>query len=515
MIKFPIGIQSFSIIRQSGYVYVDKTAILQDLIESGERYFLSRPRRFGKSLTISTIHAMFSGKKELFNGLACEAWVCERSKNPFPVLAFDLSGVNSKDIQITTSNLRFHVKQIAEQFSMHLKGIYLEELFSELIVKVYNRLGPVVILVDEYDKPILDNIDTPDKAVQMRKLLQSFYTIIKQHDEYLRFVMLTGVSKFCKMGIFSAMNNLMDISMHSKYADLCGYTQQEILDNFHENLIYTAEQLHISYDHLLDDVKYYYDGFSFDGYTKVYNPFSIMLFLKNSKFDNYWYTSGSPTFIVKYMKQYCVDDPNVYDHVEIPKIDIDSHEIESTRPEAFLFQAGYLTIEEEHSDTFILRYPNYEVRKSIISMYLSSVYGIKNYPTLGSCIWKFFETSDMDGIVRIFNEALSSVPFDDFPDRDEYWYRSLFIMLLRGAGIVVHAEIHTNLGRTDISIVLENTIFILEFKCADTPDAISTARDLGIKQIEEKNYAKTYESEFRRLIKRVFIIDVVHRKIVL
>ena len=331
MRNFPIGIQSFPLIRESGDIYVDKTAKLQNLIECGRRYFLSRPRRFGKSLTISTLESMFEGKADLFTGLAAEKLVQEYEKQPRPVLSFDMSDIDKHFGSVLTI-LNDKINSIAENYEIEVKRDSFGEKFSYIIEQIYKRYGYIVILVDEYDKPILDCIDDAESANAIREELRSFYSVIKRCDKYIYFLMLTGISKFCKTGIFSAMNNLMDISMSSKYADLCGYTQKEIFDNFQDYLENTANELHMSRDQLLEEIKFYYDGFSFDGVTQVYNPFSIMLFLNNSKFDNYWYASGSSTFIVKYMKSNLVDDPSIYDHVEIPKIDMDSHEIESARP---------------------------------------------------------------------------------------------------------------------------------------------------------------------------------------
>ena len=514
MKNFPIGIQSFPLIRESGDIYVDKTAKLQNLIECGRRYFLSRPRRFGKSLTISTLEAMFHGRADLFAGLAAEKLVQEYEKHPHPVLSFDMSDIDKHFGSVMTI-LNDKIDSIAENYAIDVKRSSFGEKFSYILEQIYKRYGYIVILVDEYDKPVLDCIDDVEEANSVREELRSFYTVIKKCDKYIYFLMLTGISKFCKTGIFSAMNNLEDISLDTDYADLYGYTQQEIEQNFREHILYASERNRLSYTEFMYKLKEYYDGFCFDGNKKVYNPFSIMLCLKKCKFDNYWYESGSPMYIINYLKKHKITDIEIFNHCEVQKDFLSSYEIESASPECFLYQSGYLTLEKETETEYILKYPNHEIKDSITALYLENVYEITKPVKVGSRLWSAFKNADLPLVVDIYNSALSSIPFEDFPDRDEYWYRSLFIMLLRGASILVHAEIHTNLGRTDIVIVFENTIFILEFKCADTPNLIDSVRNLGMKQIEEKNYAKPYEFDSRTHIKQVFIIDVVNRKIVL
>ena len=514
MKKLPIGIQSFSRIRQSDYLYVDKTAKLQKLIECGERYFLARPRRFGKSLTISTLEALFEGKAELFTGLSAEKLVQEYEKHPRPVLVFDLSDVDKHFGSVITI-LHDKIDGIAENYGIEVKRNSFGEKFSYILEQIYKRYGDIVILVDEYDKPVLDCIDDVASANTVREELRSFYNVIKKCDKYICFLLLTGISKFCKTGIFSAMNNLEDISMDMEYADLYGYTQQEIEKNFQEHILYASGRSNLSYIDFMDKLRTYYDGFCFDGNSKVYNPFSIMLCLKKCEFDNFWYESGSPMYIVNYMKKHRIADIEVFNHCEVQKDFLSSYEIESASPECFLYQSGYLTIEKKLATGFMLKYPNHEIKDSIIILYLEHVYEISMPVKVGSCLWSAFKNVDLPLVVDIYNSALSSVPFDDFPNRDEYWYRSLFIMLLRGAGVMVHAEIHTNLGRADMVVVFEKTIFFLEFKCAYSPNMVDSVRNIGIQQIEEKNYAKPYEFNSRTLIKQVFVIDVVNRKIVL
>ena len=364
----PIGVQDFVQLRQDDLLYVDKTARLLELIQNGRRYFLSRPRRFGKSLTLSTLEAMFKGKADLFKGLRAEAWVKEQK--PSPVLRFDISGLGSySTAQELNLSIMRRLRDIAEDSELHLADERTcDELLRKTIRLLYQKQGLIVILIDEYDKPILDNITNLEKANEMREVLRSFYTMIKSCDDYLRFVFITGISKFSKAGVFSAMNNLVDISMLKRYGDIVGYTQNELEENFSDWIDRAAIRMNISTDVLFKRLKDYYDGFSFDGFTRLYNPFSIMLSLSKARLDNYWYTSGSPSFIANYMKEHKIQNPNEYRHLEVPSDFADSHEIERSKPESFLYQSGYLTIEKLENDVITLDYPNEEVRKSLVRL---------------------------------------------------------------------------------------------------------------------------------------------------
>ena len=342
MKELPIGLQDFENLRHRNYLYVDKTAILQKLIENGERYFLSRPRRFGKSLTLSTLEAMFSGYVELFKGLAAEEWVSKQAQSPVPVLRFDMSGLDIQTSQLLQQSLKESIKRVGKKFNAKIQSETLNGMFTDLLDEIYNTHGAVVVLIDEYDKPILDNINEPQKTDEMREVLRSFYTTLKSCDKYLRFVMLTGISKFSKVGVFSAMNNLEDISMDSRYGDIIGYTQSELENYFSEWIDNAAYRMNLSCKELLVRLKDYYDGFSFDGVTRLYNPFSIMQCLAKGRLSNYWYVSGSLTFIVKYMKQNAIQDPEEYRHLKVSADFSDTHEIEYAEPESFFISEWLL-----------------------------------------------------------------------------------------------------------------------------------------------------------------------------
>ena len=510
----PIGVQDFVQLRQDNLLYVDKTERLLELINSGRRYFLSRPRRFGKSLTLSTLDAMFCGRKDLFIGLSAEQWVNEKSKNPSPVLRFDMSTIaatTSEDIKLSLQEM---IYRLAEDFNLNIHSQTLGGIFIDLIRKLQKQQGQVVILIDEYDKPILDNLTDLNKADEMREVLRSFYTVLKSCDEYLRFVFITGISKFSKAGVFSAMNNLQDISASHIYSDIAGYTQRELEYYFSDRIEALALSMSITREELTDKIRKYYDGFSFDGVTRLYNPFSILNFFFDGSFKNYWYTSGSPTFIVKYMKEHQISDPEEYRHIEVSSDFADTHEIEHSTPESFLYQSGYLTIEKSQDDTLTLDYPNEEVRKSLVRMYLDEIYHVRRYITLGTQLWEALSNGDIALAVELYNTAIAGVPYDDFPNRNEYWYRSLFIMLLKGAGIVSYAEVHTFRGRSDLLLHFNNLIVVLEFKFAQKSSQVEKMRAEGMQQINERDYAKSYASDERKVITAVLVADDEKRQLV-
>lgn len=513
----PIGIQSFSKLRNAACLYVDKTGILQKLIENGSQYFLSRPRRFGKSLTLSTLEAMFKGECELFKGLKAEAWVKKQAEKPSPVLRLDMSRLRRySTLDELNSSL---IKGLEDFVAFNNLNVSPEETADGMLLKIiyslYKEYGSVVILIDEYDKPILDNIGNLEKANEMREVLRSLYSMIKSCDDYLRFVFVTGISKFSKTGVFSAMNNLIDISLDLEYGDLTGYTQNELEFYFHDWINNAADRMKISSEALLASLKDYYDGFSFDGSTRLYNPFSIMLCLSKGRLGNYWYTSGSPSFIAKYMKEHRIQNPDEYRHMEVPSDFADSHEIESSKPESFLYQSGYLTIEKWENDVIVLDYPNEEVRKSLARMYLDEFYHVNGFITLGTQIWQFLTVGNIEQVVAVYNTAIADIPYDDFPKRDEYWYRSLFVMLLRGAGFIPFAEVHTHKGRSDVVIQFDRQIVVLEFKFTETSSKMSEKKSEGLEQIKDRGYDKSYDAEGRKVISAVIVVDDKKRQAIL
>lgn len=515
MKKLPIGVQDFVQLRQDNLLYVDKTARLLELIENGRRYFLSRPRRFGKSLMLSTFDAMFRGRKEYFSGLAAEEWVTRQSERPAPVLRFDMSTMEATSSEEMKQSLKETIYRMAEDFNLKVHSQTLGGVFIDLIKQLQKQKGYVVVLIDEYDKPILDNLSDIRKANEMREVLRSFYTVLKSCDEYLRFVFITGISKFSKMGVFSAMNNLLDISMLEQYGDIAGYTQDELEHSFSDWLSSIADRKKISRDEILLRLKNYYDGFSFDGVNRIYNPFSILSFFGTSEFRNYWYESGSPFFIVNWMQEHQILDPEEYRHIVVNGNDfISIQEIEQADAASFLYQSGYLTIEKKEEQLLTLDYPNREVKNSLSSMYLKLVYRVEGYALLGNEIWKALRQGDIQEIVRLYNIALAGVAYEDYgKNRNEFWYRSMFVMLLRGAGIISYSEPHTSKGRADVVIQFKNLTVVLEFKLSKTSAGVEQMKRLGAQQIKERGYADGYSGDGREIITAVLVADAEKREV--
>ena len=377
MQKLPIGIQAFEDIRIENYLYVDKTKQILNLIENGKCYFLSRPRRFGKSLTISTLEAMFKGKADLFKGLYAEEWVKEQAKHPNPVITLDMSGLGRyKDSDELNNSILNYFERFL--FLNDFNNIPMKnnagDMLADIIIRLYKQFGQVVVLIDEYDKPITDNIDDFKKANEIREFLRPFYTILKTYSKYLRFVFITGISKFTKVGIFSGLNNLDDI-------------KQKVLDK----------------------IKEYYDGFSFDGITRVYNPFSVLKFFGEGKFRNYWYDSCTPSFLAKYFKEHKIQDSDEYRHLKVSSNFTNASEIEQASPESFLFQTGYLTIEkwDDDKDEITLDFPNKEVKDSLPNLYLYNIYNITDYIKLADKILVSLKNGDMLNVMLIFNGILA------------------------------------------------------------------------------------------------------------
>jgi hypothetical protein len=359
MKKLPIGISTFKDIRENNYVYIDKTKEALDLIESGKYYFLSRPRRFGKSLFLDTLKNIFEGKKELFEGL----YIYDRYDfEPHPVIKLNFRNVLSEEELFDSIFDMLEVNQ--ERLKVKCKSTKDYAIcFNDLIKKTYEKYNKkVVVLIDEYDKPILDNIEKPDIAYNIREILKRFYTEIKNSDEYIQFAFLTGVSKFAKVSIFSGLNNLEDITLNKKYATICGYTHNDIKTSFKELLDGVN----------LEKLKEWYNGYNFLG-ERVYNPFDILLFISNGfVFDNYWFANATPTFLIKLLKKGDYFLPQLENLVSDKSL-IDSFDIERLKIEPLLFQSGYLTIDKIEVSEFeeveyYLRLPNKEVRISFNNM---------------------------------------------------------------------------------------------------------------------------------------------------
>ena len=482
--KLPIGIQTFEKIRSDDYLYVDKTAQIQELVKNGSYYFLSRPRRFGKSLLVSTMQALFEGRRELFDGLAVyDQWDWDIT---YPVIKLSFAGVG-RNREEMLQDVRNILDENQERLGIVCPdGNDIGGCFKYLIrhaSKKYNQ--KVVILVDEYDKLIVDNLDQLDVAKEGREILKDLYTTIKDSDEYIKFAFLTGVSKFAKVSIFSGLNNLKDITLDKRYATICGYTQHDLDTTFAGHLAGVD----------MDKVRLWYNGYNFLG-EPVYNPFDILLFIDSGhRFKNHWFSTGTPTLLVKLLKQNNYFVPHI-DNIVVAEDLIDSFDIENIHLEPLLFQSGYLSIKEAREMEFggmeyVLGFPNREVATSFhnaIAAYLSD---IGNTQPARGAIYTALKHADMAAFETTLRSLFAAIPYNNHTKNAiasyEGYYASIIYAYLASLGLDMVAEDVTSTGRIDLTVKLNGHIYIMEFKV--------DGQDAALAQIKEKNYHAKYLNE--------------------
>jgi hypothetical protein len=512
-LKLPAGFQNFEELRKGCYVYVDKTKYLVNLIDTGKIYFLARPRRFGKTLTVSTFEALFSGKKALFQGLYAEEFLNRPDFQPSPVIRLDMSEITTNEgMDGVKESICSLTKFAAKKLNVKLSDTDLYgDLLGELIVETAEKYGQkVVFLLDEYDKPYTDFVNDPIMAEKVRNVLRSFYARIKTRDEYLRFVFITGISKFAKFGVFSTLNHLTDISLMPEYAEICGYTEEEILHYFPEYLADTAAYMNISTDELIEKMRYYYNGFCFDYQAKarLYNPFSTLSFFKKRVFINHWINTGSSKFMADYMKNNHVtveqfrNFPVSWDFAESPG------DVDTTPPEGFLYQSGYLTLRPGGGESLVLDYPNTEVYNSMSKLVAQNIFEVSgnDYGSYNRRMLAALQTGNDGLLVDAINVLLASIPYDDFSKAaeenvliqgfrfpaQEWLFRSVILSFLRGCDVVVDAELHTHLGRPDLVIAHCGQTWIVEIKVAYQGQTAEKKAEEALKQIIDNQYAKPY-----------------------
>ena len=488
MKKLPIGIQTFEKIVEGDYLYIDKTKEIHELITTHNYVFLSRPRRFGKSLLLTTIKEIFEGNKKLFEGLNIyDKWDWE---DKYPVIKIDFYG----DLR-SPKSLEKNILHFLKQNQQNL-GIVCDDTreydtcFKELIEKSYEKYQkPVVILIDEYDKAILDNLDQMEVANANREILRAFYSVMKGSDRYIKFVFLTGVSKFSKASIFSGLNMIEDISLTPKFGNICGYTQNDIETTFEPYLKWVD----------LVELKRWYNGYNFLK-DRVYNPFNILLFIKNEhQFKNYWFKTGTPSFLVKLFKQ---NDYNLaeFENLEASEEMLDSFDIEDISLETVMFQSGYLTIKETEQmgdNTFYyLSFPNNEVKKSFNDYILVNYFVERNKKSrVQHSLYKLMASSNLDGLEQVLKSLFSSIAYNNFSKNTiqnyEGFYASVIYAYFAGAGFdEVKAEDATNHGRIDLSVFIDDKVYIFEFKVNQSG---------ALEQIKNKNYHEKYKANFSEI----------------
>ena len=506
--KYPIGIQSFEEIRLDNYTYVDKTGFVFKMVSEGKYYFLSRPRRFGKSMLLSTFEAFFEGKRELFEGLYIYDKVTEWQA--YPILHLDLNTREYKDEQSLRDELNKHLEKWEGLYGNQYQGRALEERFTQVIELAYQQTGKqVVILVDEYDKPLLQTIDKPSLQTTYRNTLKAFYGALKSCDKYIKFAFLTGVTKFGKVSVFSDLNNLKDISMLPAYATICGMTEDEVHKNFDDEVEKLAENVGLSKAECYEKLALDYDGYHFDvGTPGMYNPFSLLNTLDNKVFRDYWFETGTPSFLVHQLQKvdYLLENMT---HEELTADTLNSIDIMDSNPLPLLYQSGYLTLKDydKRFNTYLLDFPNREVREGFIK-YLVPYYTPQrshHSPFSISAFIKAVERGDAEGLMRQIENMFANGDYQIMGDKEVYFHNaiSLLFMLM---GFYVDVERRTTDGRIDMLVQTSDYIYIFEFK-------IDQSADVALNQIEEKGYAKAFDADKRKLFKVGVNFSTVKRKV--
>lgn len=494
--KYPIGIQDFGNVRRDGYAYVDKTALMYKMVSEGKYYSLSRPRRFGKSLFLSTLAAYFSGQKELFRGLAVEKM--EKDWTEHPILHLDLNSREYKDESSLEAELNRHLEKWEKLYGSKYKDRAAEERFIHVIEHAYEQTGQrVVILVDEYDKPLLQAIGNPTLQDAYRSKLKAFYSVLKTLDAKIRFAFLTGVTKFGKVSVFSDLNNLMDISFDHRYAEVCGISEKELHENFDESVQALAEANDMTKEECYQRLKRDYDGYIFNVESAgMYNPFSLLNTLKNKFFRDYWFETGTPSFLVYQLKKTEYPLENMTTE-ELSTDTLNSIDIMDTNPLPLLYQSGYLTLKgyDPEFDTYVLGFPNREVEQGFIK-YLLPFYTPKTNEQSTFAIAQFVKDvrkGDAEGFMHRLQDFFANGDYQVVGKTELYFQNTLYVFF-RLMGFYVEVERHTTRGRMDIVMQTPDYVYILELK-------INQTAAVALQQIEEKGYAEPFASDARQLFK--------------
>ena len=494
MKNLPIGVQSFEKLILGQYLYVDKTEHIYNLLAtSGGIYFLSRPRRFGKSLLISTLEAIFDGQKELFKDL----WIYDQNYDwqEHPVIRISFGGVCYDNKKTLIDYLYKELSDIANKYEVKLSEPRFDFRFKELIQKL-SKINKVVILIDEYDKAMLDVIDNIELSKANRETLRGFYSVIKETDQYLKFVLLTGVSKFSKVSVFSGLNNLNDLTMDTRYAEMLGYTQTELEHYFTDRIDILAKYEQINRIALLEKIKHWYNGYRFSKEnTSVYNPFSTLLLFDKNDFANHWFETGTPTFLLNLIKKNNYEMPKI-ETLNINEKAFSSYEIENLDILPLLLQTGYLTIKEYNKERnlYQLCYPNYEVKNAFLEQ-LTETYSTVRATLVSSYLYDLIDylaVDDLDNFFETLEIFFANIPYD-IQITDEKYYQTIFYLIFTLIGLKVEAEVRTNKGRIDAVIVSEDSIYIFEFKLEGT-------KEEAVTQIKNREYFQKYQNSNKKIV---------------
>lgn len=494
--KYPIGIQNFESLISDGYIYIDKTNLIFRMVDEGKYYFLSRPRRFGKSLIVSTLDAYFKGKKVLFKGLA----ISEKEKEwkTYPVLHLDMNVDNYNSKEVLDNVLDDYLSRWEKEYGVEQKAKSASLRLKSVILAAYEKTSmPVVMLVDEYDKPLLQSFDNECLQDEMRNALKAFYGMLKPLDGYIKFGFFTGVTKFSKVSVFSDLNNLDDITMWNDFSTICGITEKEIRNTVDDEIGLMAEQLQLTKEDCYNKLKTYYDGYHFCQNSEgVYNPFSLLSALKRKELGSYWFTTGTPTILIEQLKRNNYLLQNLT-HEEVSEDLIGSMDSVKQSPIPLIFQSGYLTIKgyNEEFKTYQLGFPNKEVEEGFTKFL------VPYYSPINKDQEAFFVTNFVKeirtGTPKSFMKRLESLFADGkyqiIGDEEKYFHNAIYI-IFKMLGFYVDVEYMTSDGRIDLLIKTADYIYIIEFK-------INESADVALQQIEDKQYAKPFEADGRTIYK--------------
>ena len=499
--KLPVDISSFEKMRTEGYLYVDKTRHIYRMVTEGTFYFLSRPRRFGKSLLVSTLDCLFQGRKELFEGL----WIAEQSDwgwQQFPVVAIDFNSIPGKSPEELQQGLSFRLKKIAQGYGITLEAPLLELRFEELILSLAESVNqPVVILIDEYDKRIIEHLGKGQEHLEIAKgnrdVLKSFFGILKGQSisNKLRLVFITGVSRFSKVSLFSDLNNLLDLSMDGQYADMLGYTQDELEKAFQEEMLRLAAAVAWTPKQVKTALAQYYNGYRFsERNIRVYNPFSILRAFHHQALQDYWFESATPTFLVNLLQEKRYNLLHI-EGSEVSRTIFTSFELDNLRPEALLFQTGYLTIVDVQQEIYTLAYPNQEVKHAFSEALLFGL-AAEGSAAISSQILRlpgYLRQEDFAAFFETVQAIFASIPYDIESQRDEAYFHTIFYLMMSASGMVeVQSSVLTSKGRIDLVVQFPEKIYIIEFKC-------NQSADVALRQIHEKQYADKYRGSGKKI----------------
>lgn len=514
--KLPIGIQGFEGLRKDGYVYVDKTEYIYRLVHEGKPYFLSRPRRFGKSLLLSTMKAYWEGKKELFAGLAIEKL---EENNPdawksYPVFYFDFNGTNYQNNTALEDIIDEQLRRWEKDYHIDVKEkVSLGERFRDLMTEAANQTGlRCVVLVDEYDKPLLDVIDHQELQEHNKDVFKGFFSTLKSFDEYIRFIFITGVSKFHKVSIFSDLNQLKDISLTKKYAAICGISESELQTMFGQEIRFLAEEQGLTQKECLNTLKKTYDGYHFyPNSSGVYNPFSLLNAFADGEFGSYWFETGTPTFLIQQLRNNQFDVRKFTDQtIFSSESTLKDYTGESLDPVPLLYQTGYLTISDYDAKRkrYTLSFPNEEVRYGFLESLMPS-YVPKATAGNGLDIFTLdeaIESGNLEQIRNVLTGLFAGITYTLETDPFEHYFQAVIYLVFTLLGKFCQCEMHTYTGRIDCRVQTRDFIYLIEFKRDDTAQA-------ALAQIDSKDYALPFVADSRKLYKIGVSFDTESRKL--